>query len=160
MLKVSFKEGYKRVQTFNDRATVVTIVSHLAMPSKLWSTFPDSIANWMWYHSTVDASWGKCTENTEVIRLEVSCKSVCAEEDTFNAVIGERIAETRAMIKLYLFMYNLIKKLCDYYSELLLGYTNFRPASNDKGSLYTELYKYEGLAVKASVHLSKLLEEA
>jgi hypothetical protein len=47
MLKVSFKEDCQKVQVFNDRATIVTMVGQMTMPNELWAIFPDKVANWM-----------------------------------------------------------------------------------------------------------------
>jgi hypothetical protein len=165
MLKVSFKEGAKKVQTFNEKATIVTLVGHMQMPNTLWSVFPNMTANWMWNHPGVDASWGTCTKENEVIRLEVSGKSVCAEEDTWNPIIGERIAEARAKLKIYKFMYNLCRKLLwDYFD---IGYGNAeielaRENHNEppKDCIWTTLKKYKKLYSTEYSHLNKLLKEA
>lgn len=159
MFKVSFKDDCMKVQTFNDRATVVTIVGYMSFPHELWSVFPDKVANWMWEHPSIDASWGTSTRQKEVIRLEFSGKSVCASDDTFNAETGRRIAESRAKIRLYKFMYRLLDQLCDYYGKLLLGYVGFLPGSDIPNSIYAELHKYDALCIKESDHLGKLLEE-
>jgi hypothetical protein len=159
MLKVSFKEDCQKVQVFNDRATIVTMVGQMTMPHELWAIFPDKIANWMWDHQGVDVQWGNCTKDNEGFRLELSGKSVCANGDTFNAETGRRIAESRAKIRLYKFMYKLFDQLCDYYGKLLVGYKGFNSASIN-GSLLSELEKYQALWVKESHHLGKLLEDA
>lgn len=160
MFKISFKKDYKKVQTFNDKATLVTLVGEMRMPTAVWQTFPSDVANWMWDHSGVDAQWGTCTKFYEAFRLEVSGKSVCAEGNTFDPVVGQRIAESKAKIKLYKFMHTLIDQLCDYYGKLLLGYIGFIPSSTIKDSLYSELEKYQELWIKESHHLGKLLKEA
>lgn len=147
-----------KVQTFNDRATVVTMVGQMTFPSELWSVFPDKIANWMWDHPIVDASCGACTNGHEVINLKFSGKSVCSSDDTFNVETGKRIAESRAKLKLYLFMSKLLKMLCEYYSRLLTGYMTI-PTITGSEALNTAMMKYNALAFKESRHLGKLLEE-
>lgn len=153
MLKVSFKDDCMKVQTFNNKATVVTIVGELIIPNKLLYVLPPEINKWINDHPAVKASYA-------LTNIEVSGKSVCSDEDTFNAETGKRIAESRAKIKLYKFMYRLIDQFCDYYSKLFLGYVGFLPTSDTSNSIYAELHKYEALWIKESQHLGKLLEEA
>lgn len=163
MFKVSFKDDCMKVQTFNDRATVVTMVGYMSFPHELWSVFPDEVANWMWEHPSIDASWGNSTVQKEVIRLEFSGKSVCASDDTFNAETGKRIAESRAKLRLYRFMYNLCTKLYRYYIHIALGTGKnqpFSPGGYYYGSLYDVKRKYKSLAIKEYHHLDKLLKEA
>lgn len=167
MFKVSFKDNSKKAQVFNNRATIVTLVGTMTFPTTLWSVFPDIIANWMWQHPSVDASWSSHNKNLnmEAIRLEVSGKSVCAEEDTFNPIIGERIAESRAKIKLYKFLHNLCEMLMNHYYDIMYGNAEIgtiRESHTEapKDCLYLPCQKYRELWIKESRHLGKLLEEA
>lgn len=162
MFKVSFKGDFKKVQTFNNRATIVTMTGQMSIPNEMWSVFPDKVANWMWQHPSVDASWGKCTKENEVIRLEFSGKSVCAEEDTFDLVVGERIAEARAKIKLYEFMANLTNKIGNYYVKLVYGNSQLSGLTidNNNGGVQLAHFKYAKLFLMEHRHLDKLLEEA
>lgn len=165
MFKVSFKEDCVKVQTFNDRATIVTMVGHMIMPANLWAVFPDKMANWMWQHPSVDATWGTCTKNHDIIRLEFSGKSVCASEDIFDAETGKRIAESRAKIKLYKFLHNLCESVMKYYYDLMYGNAEFDIIREShieppKDCLYLTCQKYRELWIRESHHLGKLLEEA
>lgn len=166
MFKVSFKNDFKKVQVFNDKCTVVTLVGHMHIPTKVWSVFPDTIANWMWQHPSINASWSKClSPYDEVIRLEFSGKSVCAEDDLFDARAGERIAETRAKIKLYKFVHNLCEMLMQHYYGIMYGNAEFDILSEShteapKDCLYLTCKKYRELWIKESHHLGKLLEQA
>ena len=164
MFKVSFNKDSKKVQTFNNRATVVTITGEMSFSSEVWDIFPDKITNWMWQHPTIDAHWGNCTESTEVIKLKVSAKSVCAKEDTFDSTIGYRIAETRAKIKLYKFVHNLCEKLMKKYYGIMYGNAEFdviRESHTEapKDCLYLTCKKYRELWIKESHRLGKLLEK-
>lgn len=159
MLKVSFKEDYQKVQVFNDRATIVTVVGQMVIPWEVWDMVPSKISVWMWHHPSVSVNTSYSNEEYKVINLESSGKSICAKDDTFDAEIGRRIAESRAKIRLYKFMYKLLDQLCDYYGKLLVGYKGFNSASIN-GSLLSELEKYQALWVKESHHLGKLLEDA
>lgn len=165
MFKVSFKKDCMKVQTFNDKATVVTIVGEMTIPSEVWTAFPDKITDWMWQHPSIDATWGTCTKSEEVIRLEFSGKSVCAEGDTFDENIGKRIAESKAKVKLYKFVHNLCEMLMKYYYGIMYGNAEFdiiRESHEEapKNCLYLTCKKYRDLWIKESYHLGKLLTEA
>ena len=157
MLKVSFKDENIIVRTFNDKATVVTMTGRVDLPD-FWDNIPYSISSWIYDYSAidVDGSW------KQLIIISKG-KSVCADDDTFDEEIGYRIAESRAMIKIYKFMYNLCTKLYRHYMNLAIGIDKdkpFRPDSFCRGSLYDAKSKYQKLLVKESYHLGKLLEEA
>ena len=165
MFKVSFDKDSKKVQTFNNRATVVTITGEMSFSSEVWDIFPNKIANWMWQHPTIDAFWGNCTKGTEVINLKVSAKSVCAEGDTFEENIGKRIAESKAKVKLYKFVHNLCEMLMKYYYGIMYGNAEFdiireSHTEEPKDCLYLTCKKYRELWIKESYHLGKLLTEA
>jgi hypothetical protein len=117
MFKVSFKKDCKKVQTFNDRATIVTIVGIMDYPNELWTCTPTSITDWLWHHPSIDVR----VYGGNGLRLEFSGKSVCSAEDTFNPIIGERIAESRAKIRLYKFVHTLLHKLYVYYFDIIFG---------------------------------------
>lgn len=156
MLKVSFKEDYMRVQTFNDKATVVTMTGRVDLPD-FWDNIPHIISNWMYDCPSieVDATWNQ-------LILISKGKSVCADEDTFDEEIGYRIAESRAMIKIYKFMEKLTDKLCQHYFKVLYGDADIHNIFyNQKDeSLYAAHQRYQALLIKESQHLGKLLEEA
>lgn len=165
MFKVSFDKDSKKVQTFNNRATVVTITGEMSFPSKVFAAFPIKIADWTWNHPSIDASWKTCTKGKEVIGLEFSGKSICAEGDTFDENIGKRIAESRAKVKLYKFVHNLCEMLMKYYYSIMYGNAEFdiiRESHEEapKDCLYLTCKKYRDLWIKESYHLGKLLTEA
>jgi hypothetical protein len=161
MFKVSFKKDCKKVQTFNDRATIVTIVGYMDYPNELWTCTPTSITDWLWNHPSIDVR----VYGGDGLRLEFSGKSVCSAEDTFNPIIGERIAESRAKIRLYKFIHTLLYKLYVYYFDVILGdryalcdiekTINY----NKPGGIFEEMGKYKDLLRKETLHLEKLLEE-
>ena len=165
MFKVSFDKDSKKVQTFNNKVTIVTIIGEMSFPPEVWAVSPINVANWMWHHPSIDASWGNCTKDTEIINLKVSAKSVCAEEDAFDSIIGYRIAETKAKIKLYKFVHNLCEMLMKQYYDVMYGNAEFdiiRESHEEtpKDCLYLTCKKYRDLWIKESYHLGKLLTEA
>jgi hypothetical protein len=165
MFKVSFKDDCMKVQTFNDRATIVTMVGKLSMPEEIWDVMSSKVIDWMWHHPSVDAQWSKGTKYIQEIRLEFSGKSVCSQDDTFNAETGRRIAESRAKIKLYKFMHNLCENLIKRYYDIMYGNAEIghiieSHTEAPKDCLYLTCQRYRELWVKESHHLGKLLEEA
>lgn len=161
MFKVSFKEDSKKVQVFNDKATVVTLTGRVKMPK--WFCFmPSNIAYWVGHHPTVEFD-GIYALDEAVIT--VSGKSVCSEKDTFDSVLGERIAESRAKIRLYKFMHTLCKNLMYYYYGILYGVPEGNGEletgmAKHKGGLQEACSKYASLWIKESKHLGELLNQA
>lgn len=159
MLKVSFKGGFKKVQRFNERATVVTLTGEVLIPS--WEMFPNKIQRWMFdEQNTVDV------EDT-ISRLNIKAvgKSVKAEEDTDNPVLAERIAEARAKLKIYKFMYKLCEKMLRHSFTTMYGNAESSGVTEShsyppKDCVWLASKKYMGLMIKESRHLGQLLEEA
>lgn len=163
MLKVSFKGNFKKVESFYDKTTVVTLTGECITP--LWfNNVPHKIWEWARCHPSVEISENYSNQNLVMI-MEVSGKSVCANGDTFNDKIGERIAESRAKIKLYKFMHTLCKKLMYCYYGYIYGVPesrgNYKTAtlSDYHGGLQDACRKYAELWVKESRHLGILLSE-
>lgn len=162
MFKVSFKNDFRKVETFNDRATVVTLTGIMSMPKNVWWIMPQSITDWLWTHESIDVTW----QDNEHFRLEFSGKSVCSKDDAFDPVIGARIAECRAKIKLYKFLHTLCKKLMYFYYGILYGVPKEKtemPLTAHTfypGGLQNTIAKYTSLWIKESQHLGKLLEKA
>ena len=153
MFKISFKENFKKVKTFNDRVTIVTLKGEIQIPK--WFNIPRCIEEWVYAHPTVD--FGRLYFNRSI---ETSGISICAVGDTFDVKIGERIAESRAKIRLYKFMQALIHKLIVYYTKILTGneYVEIRGGhSND--SLSCAWRKYTKLLDHERHHLNELLQK-
>ena len=162
MLKVSFKDNFKKVTSFNNKVTVVTLTGECITP--LWfNNVPHKIWEWAMWHPSVEISETYSNQNLVMI-IEVSGKSVCAEGDTFDDKIGERIAESRAKIKLYKFMHTLCKKLMYCYYGYIYGVPEgmgtYKTAtlSDYHGGLQDACRKYAELWVKESRHLNTLIE--
>ena len=163
MLKVSFKDNFKKVASFNNKAIVVTLTGECITP--LWfNNVPHKIWEWVMWHPSVEISETYSNQNLVMI-IEVSGKSVCADGDTFDDKIGERIAESRAKIKLYKFMHTLCKKLMYCYYGYIYGVPEgsgtYKTAtlSDYHGGLQDACRKYAELWAKESRHLGILLSE-
>lgn len=157
MLKVSFKdkEGCpaKRVEVFNDKATVVTLTGVVKAPEWWWK-IPKEIHKWMTNHPSVEV-YDNLLGN---VIVKVIGKSICSDEDEFNPVLGERIAEARAKKKLYGFMLTLTKKLICYYHNLLYGKFAVKVEGETADScIYKEMEKYSVLYGAELEHLRNLL---
>ena len=161
MIKVSFKGDFMKVNTFNGKCVVVTMIGKMTMPIDLWQIFPNDVANWMWNHPSIDVR----VYGGDGLRLEFSGKAVCHDEDSFNEETGKRIAESRAKIRLYKFIHTLLYKLHVYYFGITFG---DRYALCDIGELadyskpggiFEEMGKYKSLLDKETLHLEKLLKE-
>jgi hypothetical protein len=160
MLKVSFKDNFKKVQTFNDKATVVTLTGNVKFPNELFSLIPLNFDTWIFHHPSVEITDSVVKGWT----LKVSGTSICADGDSFNPVIGERIAESRAKLRIYKFMYTLCRKLLQHYFSIMYGNAEIDFASEShiepqKDCLWVVLKKYKKLIMKESKHLYELLKE-
>lgn len=154
MLKVSFKKDCKNVKTYNEKVTEVTLVGELKM-SIPTQEIPFPIYEWMTLHPSVDV-----VQSYDNYRIELTGKSKRAEGDKFNPVIGERIAESRAKIRLYKFLTTLCTKLRKHYSQMLTGKADcFFYTAVDKHCIATSMLKYQQLLDKEGKHLEKLLQE-
>ena len=158
MLKVSFKDNFKKVETFNGKATVVTLTGKTLCPDFMIDCLPNKVWKWIKYHPSVDVSKG-FTGNEMYYILKVSGKSVCAEGDTFDAKTGERIAECRAKIKLYKFMHTLAVMLGYHYYNIIYGNTYIDIEDNIKEGLYHVYTRYSELLQHEKRHLYELLQK-
>lgn len=162
MFKVSFKGDSKRVQTFHNKATVVTLIGHVQIPKWWFECVPQDIVDWAIFHPSVD--FDIIYDEGHGARIEVNGRSICADGDAWNPVVGERIAESRAKIRLYKFMYTLTMKLLGYYGNLLYGNAEVRISESHseppKDSIEIAYRKYLRLAILESKHLGELLEKA
>ena len=165
MFKVSFKGDFMKTQIFNDKATVVTLTGTCQTPD-WFDEIPNAISNWYCTHPSVDIHdvWGN--KGNLIMHIEVSGKAICAQEDTWNPIIGQRIAESRAKIKLYKFMHTLTHKLAVYYLNIVNGdakwcrYPDERIMDTPVHGIIDACERYRGLMIKESHHLGKLLEES
>ena len=161
MLKVSFKDNYKKSDVFNNKVTEVTLTGSMEMP-EWWHHIPKDIADWVWDHPSVEFD-GYFATNKGIITAKG--KSKCREGEKFDAAVGERIAEARAKIRIYRFMYTLCAKLMSHYFKFLYGnrtiYLNSESHDEAPKDCVRGAYKkYKNLLSREYFHLAKLLEEA
>ena len=157
MFKVSFKDTPRDPSKIVVRAgnkISVLLKGTVALP-EFFKYIPESIIAWMTEEQKLISGEEDIANN--IFHLKVSGHVLCHKDDTFDYVLGERLAEARAKYKMYRFFHTLILKLCTYYSTILYGSDDI--LATQDGGLLKELKKYERLMVKEAQHLQELLKE-
>lgn len=159
MWKVSFKDPmYKKVQKFNDRATVVTLKGDLKIPMEVMYSMPKEVCDWMTKKSNPKV---KVYHWQGIISVTVTGKAIRSEKDKDDPVLAERIAECRAKLKLYEFIYTLLMNYVEYYATLLKGkeWSFENTPVNDTNCIAYVYNKYTRLYLNEKKHLAELLKE-
>lgn len=159
MWKVSFKDPmYKKVQKFNDRATVVTLKGDLKIPMEVMYSMPKEVCDWMTKKSNPKV---KVYHWQGIISVTVTGKAIRSEKDKDDPVLAERIAECRAKLKLYEFIYTLLMNYAEYYATLLKGkeWAFENTPVNDTNCIAYVYNKYTRLYLNEKKHLAELLKE-
>ena len=154
MYKVSFKDDFKKVERFNNKVTKVTLKGTI---KNAWDlddlTIPQSIYDWMRDNNCKDLD-----------TLEVSGIAIRNNKDKDDPVLGERLAEARAKLKIYKFMRTFCHKMLKYYALKLYGInTNntitVRAIDQESyvDSLQKAYKKYSRLVDVENTHIKQLL---
>lgn len=158
-LKVSFKdrEGApsKIVKTFaNGNATVVVLKGILEHPD--FCVMDKATWKWIQRHPIIDDS------GLTAFRVCAKGKAKKSPLDELNPVLGERIAEARAKIKIYKFMSKLAKRICINLEKMLLGtdYGKICYVVSCTDGYWAEYKKYIQLLESEERHLNELLSQA
>ena len=141
MIKCSFTK--KEVTVYNLKVTLVVLKGTLKVPKK----FRIDILT-----SNIVPRRGNCFGDT----IRVEGRSACADNDTFDPIIGERIAEARAKIKLYRILKNICNNLLKYYNKEL----GFEVPTCADNTVFGDYLKYTKLLRKEEEHLEKLIDES
>lgn len=157
MLKVSFRNDFKFVSR-EDRKTTVTLYGELNNRSEFWDILPESIFDELFDYSKLTI--GKMAD---ILRFEGH--TIRHPNDKDNPVIAERIAESRAKIKLYKFMMHLCHGILRYYYDILYGNAEMFKVIEDannkpKDCIYVAFKKYRNLLDREKKHLDKLIAES
>lgn len=159
MWKVSFKDPmYKKVQKFNDRVTVVTLKGDLEIPIEVINSMPKEVHEWLKKKSNPKVMVYPWQSN---IRIKAMGKAIKSKDDKDDPVLAERIAECRAKIKLYKFIYTLLMNYTEYYATLLKGkeWSFENTPVNDSTCIAYIYNKYTRLYINEKKHLEELLKE-
>lgn len=152
MYKVSFTNDFKKVERFGNKVTRVTLkgtIKNIYASDDL--NIPQPIRDWMWDNNC------KNLDTLEVLGIAVR-----SDNDKDDPVLGERLAEARAKLKIYKFMRTFCHKMLEYYTLKLYG----TKASNntivikvnpEKDSLFKAYMKYDYLIDVENTHIKQLL---
>ena len=152
MYKVSFTDNFKKVERFNNKVTKVTLKGTIKDAWALdYLNIPQPIYDWMKDNNCKDFD-----------TLEISGIAVRSDNDKDDPVLGERLAEARAKLKIYKFMRTFCHKMLKYYALKLYG----TKASNntivikvnpERDSLFKAYMKYDKLVDVENNHIKQLL---
>jgi len=154
MYKVSFTDDFKKVERFNNKVTKVTLKGTI---KNAWAlddlNIPQSIYDWMRNNNCKDLD-----------TLEVSGIAIRSDNDKDDPVLGERLAEARAKLKIYKFMKTFCHKMLKYYALKLYGITTnsaitLRAIDQEScdDSLQKAYEKYSKLVDTENNHIKQLL---
>lgn len=149
MYKVSFDpKTFKKVEYFNNRTTKVTLTGNIEWSSDIfWLSKP--IEKWVENHESVFMSPGSQT-------IRVSGRTTCQSADTFDPVLGEHIAESKAKVRLYRYMCVLLSKIAEHYKKELGISCRSKTAHTD--SILGAYQKYVRLHQSENRHLKELTQ--
>ena len=152
MYKVSFTDDFKKVERFNNKVTKVTLEgfindvydgNSISIPTPIFAWMVDNIGQ----HVNIIKMTGTAVRN---------------DKDKDDPVLGERLAEARAKLKIYKLMKTFCHKMLEYYTLKLYG----TKASNntivikvnpEKDSLFKAYMKYDRLIDVENTHIKQLL---
>ena len=155
MYKVSFTDDFKKVERFSNKVTKVTLKGTIKNIYDLDDlNIPLPIYDWM-----------KDNNFKDLDTLEVSGIAVRSDNDKDDPVLGERLAEARAKLKIYKLMKTFCNKMLKYYKLKLYGIK----ANNEiivktgpeelscNDSLLKAYMKYDKLVDVENNHIKQLL---
>ena len=157
MFKVNFSETPQnpvKLVVKQGKVSTVTIRARVEELPPVWNHMPPEIMEWIKSVSRI-----ALYENKEegILYICSNSKAVLTEGDKYDSLLGERLAESKAMLKIYDFFYKLIHMLYDYYVNTLFGDVSLDVIG--KGwSLEAAMRKYGKLCECEKKHIERLLE--
>lgn len=153
MIKLSFKgEDSKKVEHFNNKVTTVTVKAVIIGLNTYDVNYSNEIWNWTVFHPVITTGF-----KSGMMTIQAEGKAKCSEEDEFDPVKGERIAEARAKLRLYRFMSTLLYKLTEFHSIKAFG-RDSNILVQDETGFHAGAKKFEELVGSERKHLNKLLD--
>ena len=154
MYKVSFTDDFKKVERFSNKVTKVTLKGTIKNIYALDDlNIPQSIYDWMRDNNC---------KGLDI--LEVTGTAIRNNNDKDNPVLGERLAEAKAKLKIYKFMKTFCHKMLEYYKLKLYGIKSndviikTDPEGLSCTSCLLKAYmKYEKLVEVENNHIKQLL---
>lgn len=142
MIKATFDNKKKKVVIYNERVTIVTLEGQIKnIPYECFLT----LSKWLDTQSNVTIE-SKFYHSCSAMHFTVEGKAKRNPDDEFDPVLGERLAESRAKLKLYRFLYRVCDYCYKYYTKQLYGY---------EGSLRGRK-KYDELIITEKEHFNTL----
>ena len=155
VFKVSFKETAKspsKVITKYGSLTEITLKGTVALPP-FWHHIPEDIMEWLRNSKKVELY---VDVSRNILYVFSVGKSRCREDDKYDSLLGERLAEARAKYCIYKVFYDLTTKLYDYYGRIMFGDEGL--VDSGHGScLAQDMKKNEGLCIREAHHIGELL---
>lgn len=152
MIKVTFngKESIK-TQVFNNSITKVTLSGVMKVPSIY--DLPSKVDDYICNYTGVSAHWFG-----GILEVSVTGVSKKSKDDAYDEVLGYRIAESRAKIKLYKFLYNVCKVYHQHLIEFCFGkHSKLTVDSFSNQSICYDVIKYALFLKREKKHLNTLI---
>lgn len=166
MLKLSFdkkKLGKEPIETqvFNNTVTKVTITGILI--DGIGIDIPEDVGDFIKDYTGIAFSdlgddFALIATGITITATGISKRN---KEDAYDKVLGYRIAESKAKIKLYKFMLNVCKKYSDTLEKCLFGYIDrfYTLRSNLPDGIIGDINKYSKLLKTEEQHLKTLCHD-
>lgn len=153
MFKVSFSKKYVenpvKTEVFNNTVTKVTLTGYISEISDSDEfLYIDKVRKLLAEGSAEIFTSGK-------IRATGTSKK--SNSDEYDEVLGYRIAESRAKIKIYKTMLKFTRKYFDYLRVYCYGNATVAPSLVIHDSLLSTVFKYAALLKKEQEHLNTLI---
>jgi hypothetical protein len=155
IFKVSFKETPKQPSKAVTKVGLVTTVilkGTVDLP-EFFNLIPIDIMDWIRNQKKVEIYENMADHTMQIFSTGMA---KCPEDDKYDSILGERLAEARAKYCIYKFFYDLCSKLEEYYNNLLFGPCGVVDSSSGS-CIARDLKKYEGLCIRESHHIGELL---
>lgn len=157
MFKVNFNETPQnpvKLVVKQGKVTTVTIRAIVEELPPVWNHMPPEIMEWIRSISRIALYENK---ETGIMYISSRSKAVLTDGDKYDSLHGERLAESKAMLKIYDFFFKLTSMLYDYYVNTLFGDVSVDVIG--KGwSLDAAMRKYGKLCECEKEHIERLLE--
>lgn len=156
VFKVSFKETEKHISKIVEkkgRTTTVNLLGEVRLPD-FWNSIPDDISAWIARREKLEIY-----ETNKSLYVLSEGKAKCREDDRYDTLLGERLAEARAKYYIYKFFYDLTCRLFDYYNRLLFGKIGVFDMG-DGSCIAQDVKKYEALCIREAHHIGELLKDS
>lgn len=157
MFKVSFKDNPRdpaKIVLRVGNKTAVMLKGTVVLP-EFFKYLPDEIVTCMTDKQKLISGEEDIATNT--FHIKVSARALCHENDKFDYVFGERLAEARAKLKIYKFFYEFTSRLYDYYDGILFGDGGIIDAG-EGNCIAQDVKKYEALCIREAHHIGELLK--